>query len=135
MFLIGGFVLRNTVFGRHAYAVGVNRGGGLPLWHQDSRHSVLLYVATGIAAGLGGIITAARIDAAPGGTIANGFELSVLTAVLSVASPSAAARVAVFGILLGVAFMAILRTGLTLMNVSNTMQMIAQGLCWLPQPL
>lgn len=113
VFLIGGFVLKSTVFGRHAYAVGVNAEAAYLAGIKVRSIPFWLYVAVGVAAAIGGIITAARIDASPGGTIGNGFEMGVLTAVLLGGISFGGGRGGVFGILLGVAFMAILQNGLT----------------------
>lgn len=126
-FLIGGFILRFTVFGRHAYAVGVNRESAYLAGIKIRAIPFWLYVGVGGAAAIGGIITAARIDAAPGGTIGSAFEMSVLTAVLLGGVAFGGGRGSAFGILLGVAFMAILQNGLTLLNVSSMMQMVTQG--------
>lgn len=127
-FLIGAFVLHFTPVGRHIFAVGVNREAAFLSGIAVRRIPFVLAVVVGIACAVGGVIMAARIDAAPGGTVANGFEMNVLTAVLLGGVAFGGGRGGVFGMFLGVAFMAILQNGLTILNVSNTMQMLLQGL-------
>jgi ribose/xylose/arabinose/galactoside ABC-type transport system permease subunit len=126
-FALGGLFLRYSVWGRHVYAIGVNREAAFLSGVAIRRIPFVLFGVTGLAAGLGGIILASRIDAAPGGTIGTGFELSVLTAVLLGGVAFDGGRGNMFGVLLGVAFLAILQNGLTLLNVPTTASLIAQG--------
>jgi ribose/xylose/arabinose/galactoside ABC-type transport system permease subunit len=108
--------------------VGVNREAAFLSGISVRSIPFKLSVVVGIAAAIGGIITAARIGAAPGGTIGVSFELSVLTAVLLGGVAFGGGRGGIFGIFLGVAFMAILQNGLTILNVSNTLQQLLEGL-------
>lgn len=126
-FLAGIIVLNVTVAGRHIYAVGVNTEAAYLSGIRTKRIPFLLFLVTGLAAGLGGVITAARINAAPAGTIGNGFELDVLTAVLLGGVAFEGGRGSVFGVFLGVAALAILQNGLTLLNVDNDGTLIAKG--------
>ncbi len=126
-FALGGVFLRYSVWGRHVYAIGVNREAAFLSGISVRRLPFVLFAFTGIAAGLGGVILASRIDAAPGGSIGDGFELSVLTAVLLGGVAFEGGRGSMFGVLLGVAFVAILQNGLTLLNVPTTTSLIAQG--------
>jgi ribose transport system permease protein len=126
-FLVGGFVLRFTVWGRHVYAIGVNREAAFLSGLSVRRLPLIIFAATGAAAGLGGVIQAARLDAAPGGTLGMGFELDVLTAVLLGGVSFGGGRGKIFGVFLGVAFLAILQNGLTLLNVSTQVADVAKG--------
>jgi ribose transport system permease protein len=110
------------------YAIGVNREAAFLSGISVRRIPFLLFVITGLAAGLGGVLLASRIDAAPGGSIGTGFELSVLTAVLLGGVAFDGGRGNMFGVFLGVAFLAILQNGLTLINVPTTASLMAQGL-------
>jgi ribose transport system permease protein len=126
-FLLAGLFLRYSVYGRHVYAIGVNKEAAFLSGIAVRRIPFLLFVVTGIATGLGGVMLASRIDAAPGGSIGNGFELDVLTAILLGGVAFDGGRGKVFGVLLGVAFLAILQNGLTLLNVPSTTALIAKG--------
>jgi ribose transport system permease protein len=126
-FLIAGFFLRYSVYGRHVYAIGVNKEAAFLSGISIRRIPFLLFAVTGVSAGLGGVMLASRIDAAPGGSIGNGFELDVLTAVLLGGVAFDGGRGKIFGVLLGVAFLAILQNGLTLLNVPSTTALIAKG--------
>lgn len=126
--LIGGAILRFTAWGRHIYAIGINREAAFLSGLSIRRLPLILFVATGAAAALGGIIQAARLDAAPGSTLGVGFELNVLTAVLLGGVSFGGGRGKLFGVFLGVAFLGILQNGLTLLNVSLPVTDVAQGL-------
>ena len=65
--IIGGVFLNFTAGGRHVYAVGVNQEAAYFSGISIKRIPLLLFIVSGAAAGLGGIITIARIDAAPSG--------------------------------------------------------------------
>jgi ribose/xylose/arabinose/galactoside ABC-type transport system permease subunit len=126
-FLLAGLFLRYSVYGRHVYAIGVNKEAAFLSGISIRKIPFLLFAVTGIATGLGGVILASRIDAAPGGSIGDGFELDVLTAVLLGGVAFDGGRGKIFGVLLGVAFLAILQNGLTLLNVPSTTALIAKG--------
>lgn len=124
----GGAFLKFTAGGRHVYAVGVNREAAYFSGINVRRIPLLLFVVSGAAAGLGGIITIARIDAAPSGSLGVGFELSALTAALLGGVSFGGGRGTVFGIVLGVLFLGVLQNGLAILNVSFANQQIANGL-------
>jgi ribose/xylose/arabinose/galactoside ABC-type transport system permease subunit len=126
--VVGGIFLKFMAGGRHVYAVGVNQEAAYFSGINVRRIPLLLFIVSGAAAGLGGIITIARIDAAPSGSLGVGFELSALTAVLLGGVSFTGGRGTVFGIVLGVLFLGVLQNGLAIMNVSFANQQIANGL-------
>lgn len=126
-FALGGLFLRYSVYGRHVYAIGVNREAAFLSGIAIRKIPFVIFALTGMSAALGGIILASRIDAAPASTIGNGLELDVLTAVLLGGVAFGGGRGSIFGVLLGVLFLAILQNGLTLLNVPSTYALIAKG--------
>lgn len=126
--LVGAFLLYGTPSGRYIYAIGVNLEAAYLSGVPVKRLPLWAYAATGAAAGLGGILLAARLDSAPPGTLGVGFELDVLTAVLLGGVAFSGGRGTIFGVLLGVIFLGVLRNGMTLMNVPYYYQAMATGL-------
>jgi ribose transport system permease protein len=126
--IAGAIFLKFTSGGRHVYAIGVNQEAAYFSGIDIRRIPLLLFVVSGAAAGLAGIITIARIDAAPSGSLGVGVELNALTAVLLGGVSFAGGRGNVFGIVLGVLFLGVLQNGLAIMNVSFANQQIANGL-------
>ncbi|MEV7965385.1 ABC transporter permease [Sphaerisporangium sp. NPDC088356] len=127
-FVVAAVFLYRTPWGRHAYAIGVNREAAFLSGVAVRRLPMIAFAVTGGAAALGGVLDAARLDAAPGGTLGVGFELTVLTAVLLGGVAFEGGRGTLFGAVLGVLFLVILQNGLTLLNVQNYYQDIANGL-------
>jgi ribose transport system permease protein len=126
-FAIGGGILTLTPFGRHIYAIGVNREAAYVSGIAVRRVPFVLYVASGLFAALGGVVTIARLDSAPPGTLGVGFELNVLTAVLLGGIAFDGGRGRMSGVLLGVLFLGVLNNGLTILNVPFYYQLVAQG--------
>ncbi len=127
VFLAGALFLTQTPWGRHCYAIGVNRKAaylaGLPIRGLP----ILLFVMSGAGAALGGLLTIARLDSAPASSLGVGFELTVLTAVLLGGVALSGGRGGVLGVLLGVLFLGVLQNGLAIMNVQFEWQMFASG--------
>jgi ribose/xylose/arabinose/galactoside ABC-type transport system permease subunit len=128
VFLIGGAVLSRTPTGRHIYAIGVNTEAAYLSAVGVRRISFGLFVATGAAAALAGVMLAARIGSAPSGSLGVGFELDVLTAVLLGGVAFEGGRGRIFGVFLGVLFLGILQNGLTLQNVPSSTALIVKGI-------
>jgi ribose transport system permease protein len=113
--------------GRHTYAIGVNKEAAFLSGIATKRLPLILFAVTAAAAALGGVLYAARLDAAPSGTLGVGFELSVLTAVLLGGVAFSGGRGTMAGVLVGVLFLGVLQNGMLLLNVSFFWQEIATG--------
>jgi ribose/xylose/arabinose/galactoside ABC-type transport system permease subunit len=127
-FILGALFLSGTPWGRHVYAIGVNPQAAflsalpvkwLPFW---------LYVATGAAAGLAGVLLTARLDGVSPGDVGLQMELQALTVILLGGVAFAGGRGRLFGVLIAWLFLATLQNGLVLMNVTPYVQMVAAGL-------
>jgi len=127
-FLLGGVFISYTPWGRHIYAIGANRPAAflsglsvkwLPFW---------LYVATGFAAALTGILIASRLDGMTPGQLGLTMEMQVLTVVLLGGVAFAGGRGRLFGVLIAWLFLATLQDGLVLLNVTPYVQLVASGM-------
>ncbi len=127
VFLTGVIVVYAIPAGRHMFALGVNRDASYMSGIATRRLPILAFAATGFAAALGGVLLAARLDAAPPSTLGAGFELQVLTAVLLGGVAFSGGRGSMLGVVLGVFFLGVLSNGMTLLNVSSYGQSIASG--------
>lgn len=127
-FVAGAVFLAQTPWGRHTYAIGVNREAAYLSGLPTRGLPTLLFVLSGVGAALGGLLTIARLDSAPASSLGVGFELTVLTAVLLGGVALSGGRGGVFGVLLGVLFLGVLQNGLALLNVQFAWQMFASGL-------
>jgi ribose/xylose/arabinose/galactoside ABC-type transport system permease subunit/ABC-type branched-subunit amino acid transport system ATPase component len=125
-FGLGGYVWFRTPWGRHFTAIGADASAAHALGIDTRRLPLVLYAASGTAAGLGGLILMAQLDAASL-SIGEGLELSVLTAILLGGVAFVGGRGSLFGVLMGVLFIGVLENGLLLVNVSAYLVPVAIG--------
>jgi ribose transport system permease protein len=123
------FLLNRSTAGRVIYAIGDNfqaaRLAGLPV----RTTIVVVYVFAGIAALIAGLIMAAASGAVDFRTVTNGTLLfDVILVVVLGGIPLRGGRGAVRNIIVGVALIAILRNGMTLMNFTTQTQDMLKGL-------
>ena len=122
------YVLRRTVLGVRIYAVGGNaaaaRLSGIKVW------AVLLFVyaASGLLAGLGGAMAAARLFAANGLQLGQSYELDAIAAVILGGTSFVGGIGSIWGTLVGALIIAVLTNGLILTGVSDIWQFIIKGL-------
>lgn len=125
--VISWFILRRTVLGVHIYAVGGNpdaaRLTGIKVW------AVLLFVysASGLASGLGGVMSAARLYAANGLQLGQSYELDAIAAVILGGTSFVGGIGSIWGTLIGALIIAVLSNGLILVGVSDIWQFIIKG--------
>lgn len=125
--LVSWIVLRRTVLGVHIYAVGGNpdaaRLSGIKVW------SVLLFVygVSGLLAGLGGAMSAARLYAANGLQLGQSYELDAIAAVILGGTSFVGGIGSIWGTLIGALMIAVLSNGLILVGVSDIWQFIIKG--------
>lgn len=126
--LVSWFILRRTVLGVHIYAVGGNpdaaRLSGIKVW------AVLLFVYgfSGLMAGLGGVMSAARLYAANGLQLGQSYELDAIAAVILGGTSFVGGIGSIWGTLIGALIIAVLTNGLILTGVSDIWQYIIKGL-------
>jgi ribose transport system permease protein len=120
-------ILRRTVLGVHIYAVGGNesaaRLSGIKVW------AILLfaYGASGMLAGLGGVMQAARLYAANGLQLGQSYELDAIAAVIVGGTSFVGGIGSIWGTLIGALIIAVLNNGLILLGVSDVWQYIIKG--------
>jgi ribose/xylose/arabinose/galactoside ABC-type transport system permease subunit len=124
---LGWLVLYRTRKGRHVQAIGANPAASFLVGIKVERTALGLYAATGLAVGLATLITISDLDSGPP-DIANGFELTVLTAVLLGGVAFTGGRGSMLGVLLGVLFIHTLANGFTLWGLSTDQVRVANGL-------
>jgi ribose transport system permease protein len=126
VFAIVWWFARFTIGGRAVYAVGANpraaRLAGLPV----ERTRFVVMVASGLTAGVAGILLNAQSGSAVPGA-ASGYELQVLTAVLIGGTSLVGGSGRVTMTLVGVLIIGIINNGMTLLSVPSYYQTIAGG--------
>jgi ribose transport system permease protein len=117
-----------TVWGRYVYAIGINPQAAFLAALPVRSMLFGLYVATGMAAGVSGVLLAARLDGASPGSLGLQMELQALTIILLGGVAFAGGRGGVLGVITAWVFLAVLDNGLTLLNVPPFVQLVASGL-------
>ncbi len=125
--VVGALVLAWTPFGRYIYALGGDesnaRRAGIPV----ARIKVGAYVVSGLAAGIAGILLAARLGS--GFPLAGqGFELNAVVAVVLGGTALSGGRGGVAGTIAAVFLLAIIGNLLNLLGISPFVQQLVNGL-------
>ena len=126
VFLIGAFVWYETSTGRHLIAIGANKDAATALGVASKRLPCVIYILSGTAAALGGLIVTAQLDGASV-QIGVGLELQVLTAILLGGVAFNGGRGSLWGTLAGILFIGVLDDGLILINVGPYVADLAVG--------
>jgi len=117
-----------TVWGRYVYAIGVNPQAAFLAALPVKRLLFCLYIATGAAAGLAGVLLAARLDGVSPGALGLQMELQALTIILLGGVAFTGGRGRILGVVTAWVFLGVLENGLTLLNVPPFIQLVASGL-------
>jgi ribose transport system permease protein len=126
-FLVVWLVLRYTAFGRYTFAVGGNpRAAFLAGLHVD-RVRMILYVASGLSAGLAGLVIASQLIAGSPQSATN-LELNAVTAAVLGGASLAGGQGRVWMTLIGALITGTLTNGLVLLDISSFWQMIVLGI-------
>src|SRR5580704_846187 len=126
VFLVGAFVWYETGTGRHLIAIGANKDAATALGVASKRLPCVIYILSGTAAALGGLIITAQLDGASV-QIGVGLELQVLTAILLGGVAFNGGRGSLWGTLAGILFIGVLDDGLILINVGPYVADLAVG--------
>jgi len=122
------FILRRTVLGMRIYAIGGNPDAARLSGIRVSWVLLFVYAASGLLAGLGGVMSAARLYAANGLQLGQSYELDAIAAVILGGTSFVGGIGSIWGTLVGALIIAVLSNGLTLVGVSDIWQFIVKGL-------
>ena len=120
------FMLNNTRFGRHIYAIGGNEQAARVSGINLSRVKIGIYTFAGLLAGLGGMVLAGRIGSG-NPQLGTGAELDAITAAVIGGTSFTGGIGTVWGTIVGALIIGVLNNGLDLLNVSPFMQQVVKG--------
>lgn len=121
------FLLSQSRFGQHTYAIGGSRQASLRAGINVSRNTVALYILSALTAGIGGILYTARFSA---GAAQAGEPLlldSIAAVVIGGASLFGGSGT-ITGTIIGALIIAIIQYGLVFVNVEPFWQFVAVGI-------
>jgi simple sugar transport system permease protein len=125
--VVGAVALNRTRFGRYVTGIGSNAESVRRSGVNTRRVLMMTLVFTGLAAGIAGLLIAARLGSGSANS-ANGFELTVITAVVLGGTNLFGGRGTVIGTVIGAVLTGIIANGLTLLGVSPFLTPIITGI-------
>ena len=125
--LVMHYLLTQTRFGQHTYAIGGNRQAAIRAGIRVRRHITLIYVLAGGCAGIAGVLFAARFSAgAP-----QGGEPMLLDSIAAVVIGGASlfgGSGRIIGTVIGALIIAVIQYGLVFIDVEPFWQFVAVGM-------
>ena len=120
-------LLHSSIIGRALYAIGFNAEGarfaGIPVW----KRLALVYIMSGLVAGLAAIIFVAHIGLAKS-DLGTGYELQAIAAVVLGGTSVFGGRGTVTGTMLGLFFLSILQNGMHLLALPSELTGVLIGI-------
>jgi ribose transport system permease protein len=120
------FVLRKTQFGRHTYAIGGNLEAALRTGIPVDRRIISLYALSAVTAGIAGFLSTLRFTAGSA-VIGDPLLLSSIAAVIIGGVSLFGGAGTIVGTVIGALIIAVLTTGLVMLNVQSFWQFIVVG--------
>jgi ribose transport system permease protein len=124
--IVGWILLNRTTFGRHTFAVGGNAEAARLAGIRVQRHTLKIYVLSGIACGIAAAMLMGRTTT---GTSTHGtlYELDAIAAVVIGGTLLIGGRGTIVGTVLGVLIFQTLSNVFVLNNLSSSAQAVAKG--------
>lgn len=120
-------VLRQSVFGRHVFAIGSSEPTARLCGIHVGRTKVAVYTLAGLFVGIAGMYQFGRLSVG-NPTSGIGMELRIIAAVVIGGASLSGGRGSILGTLAGAVMMSVIESGCTLLEVSNSIQDVLIGL-------
>jgi ribose transport system permease protein len=124
--IVFGFVLSKTVLGRYIFAIGSNEEATRLSGVRSMRYKASAYVISGMAAGIAGVVIAARLNSAQP-AVGFGYELDAIAAAVIGGTSLAGGEGSIFGTVIGAFIISVLTNGLRLVGVPQEWQIFITG--------
>ncbi len=126
VYLVVYYVLNRTAFGRHMYAIGGNEEASLLSGIDVMKTKLVAYMASGLLAGIAGIIITARVASATP-TAGQSYEMDAIAAVVIGGTSLRGGEGKVLYTIVGALIIGMLNNIQTLMGVDSYFQTIIKG--------
>lgn len=127
LFILFGFVLNRTVFGKNTLAIGGNPEASRLAGVNVVNTRIWIFALQGLICGIAGILLASRITSGQPNA-ATGLELSVISACVLGGVSLAGGRAGMSGVIVGVLIMGIAENVMNLLNIQAFYQYVVRGL-------
>ncbi|HEY4352767.1 MAG TPA: L-arabinose ABC transporter permease AraH, partial [Paraburkholderia sp.] len=125
-FVLFGFLLRKTVFGKNVLAVGGNGEAALLAGLPVTRIKITVFVLQGLVTGFAGVMLASRMSLGDPKTSV-GLELGVISACVLGGVSLTGGVATISGVLVGVLIMGSVQDAMSLLNVPTFYQYLIRG--------
>jgi L-arabinose transport system permease protein len=125
-FVLFGFLLRKTVFGKNVLAVGGNSEAALLAGLPVTRIKITVFVLQGLVTGFAGVMLASRMSLGDPKTSV-GLELGVISACVLGGVSLTGGVATISGVLVGVLIMGSVQDAMSLLNVPTFYQYLIRG--------
>ncbi|MBR2526985.1 MAG: ABC transporter permease [Blautia sp.] len=125
-FIVFGFILARTKFGRSVYAIGGSKEAARLAGLNPQRIITMSFIIIGVLTAVGGIVFSSRMNSGQPAANVN-LEFDAITAVILGGVSFAGGVGDMFGTVLGVILIQAFNTGLIMVNVSTFWQYVARG--------
>jgi rhamnose transport system permease protein len=120
--------LRHTRFGREVYAIGSNPPAAALRGIKVRRDLAIVFALTGALSGLAGLMWASRFPTINPGSVGQGFELIVISAVIIGGTSVFGGAGSVLGVVLGSVLIGTINIALPALGISGFYQLAIYGL-------
>ncbi|MGB9994231.1 multiple monosaccharide ABC transporter permease [Streptomyces pseudogriseolus] len=124
------YVMRNSIFGRHIYAIGGNLPAAKLSGVKDKKVTFYVFLNMGMLAALAGLVVAARLNAASPKAGLN-FELEAIASAFIGGASMSGGVGTVLGAIIGGLVLGVLNNGMNLLSVGTDWQQVIKGLALL----
>ncbi|KUN28764.1 sugar ABC transporter permease [Streptomyces antibioticus] len=125
-----GYLMRNSIFGRHIYAIGGNLPAAKLSGVKDKKVTFLVFLNMGALAALAGLAIAARLNAASPKAGLN-YELEAIASAFIGGASMSGGVGTVLGAIIGGLVLGVLNNGMNLLSVGSDWQQVIKGLALL----
>lgn len=120
------FIMSQTRYGRHMYAMGANPKAALLAGIALERNVVIGFLLTGLMVGVAALIVVSQLGATSP-TTAQGLDLLAITGIILGGASLAGGRGTIAGTIIAILILAVLDNGLTLMRITSFWQEVVRG--------
>lgn len=124
--LVAWVILSKTVLGRYTFAIGSNEEATRLSGVKVNNWKTLVYMLSGMFAGLGGVLMASRLNSAQP-SLGAGYELDAIAAVVIGGTSLSGGEGSILGTIIGAFVISVLTNGLRLLSVPQEWQMVVTG--------
>ena len=125
--LIGMVILRRTLWGKYALALGANEEALRRTGVRTKLYRISIYAVSGFCAAVAGLIMTALLNsAAP--LAGETYEMDAIAAVVLGGASMSGGKGSVMGTLIACLILAVMRNGLTLLSIATYYQQVITGL-------